>query len=132
MLAKHGLHPPVEDLWGQAGTAYLNGRELDDGYHTKVESLRDLVEAFDREVAMLERDISRRLGENPGYRAIQAIDGVGTVLGTIFVAEIGDIGRFPTPDTLCSWAGLTFCSRGGGVRPGRGTAVVSTASGRAR
>jgi transposase len=58
VLAKHGLHPPVEDLWGLAGTAYLNGLELDDGYHTKVESLRDLVEAFDREVAMLERNIS--------------------------------------------------------------------------
>ena len=37
VLAKHGLHPPVSDLWGLAGTAYLNGLDLDDGYHTKVE-----------------------------------------------------------------------------------------------
>ena len=32
VLAKHGLHPPVNDLWGLAGTAYLNSLELDDGY----------------------------------------------------------------------------------------------------
>jgi transposase len=120
VLAKHGLHPPVEDLWGLAGTAYLNGLELDDGYHTKVESLRDLVEVFDREVAMLERDISRRLRDHAGYRAIQAIDGVGAVLGAIFVAEIGDIGRFPSPDTLCSWAGLTPKHRESDAKAQRG------------
>jgi hypothetical protein len=28
LLAKHGLHPPVNDLWGRSGTAYLNSLEL--------------------------------------------------------------------------------------------------------
>src|SRR2546423_7905817 len=42
-----------------------------------------------------------------GYRAIQAIDGVGPVLGAVFVAEVGDPHRFPGPAQLCSWAGLT-------------------------
>jgi transposase len=28
-------------------------------------------------------------------------------LGAVFCAEIGDAGRFPGPDALCSWAGLT-------------------------
>jgi len=32
---------------------------------------------------------------------------VGPVLGAIFVAEIGDVGRFPAAPQLCSWAGLT-------------------------
>ena len=41
VLAKHGLHPPVNDLWGLAGTAYLNSLELDNGYHIRIESLRD-------------------------------------------------------------------------------------------
>jgi transposase len=107
VLAKHGLHPPVEDLWGLSGTAYLNALELADGYHVKVESLRDLVELYDREVAMLGRLIHAQLVDHPGYRAIQAIDGVGRVLGAVFVAEIGDVGRFPNPESLCSWAGLT-------------------------
>ncbi|MFN2503689.1 MAG: IS110 family transposase, partial [Acidimicrobiales bacterium] len=107
VLAKHGLRPPLNDLWGPGGTAYLNGLELDDGYHIRVDSLRDLVEHCNREVAMLERVIHERLCEDPGYRAVQAIDGVGRVMAAIFVAEIGDVGRFPNPQALCSWAGLT-------------------------
>ena len=77
VLAKHGLHPPVNDLWGLAGTAYLNGLKLDDGYHTRIESLRDLVEHCNRDVAMLERVIHQRLRNDAGYRAVQAIDGRG-------------------------------------------------------
>ena len=56
---------------------------------------------------MLERVIWQRLRHDAGYQAIQAIDGVGRVLGAVFVAEVGDVARFPTPQTLCSWAGLT-------------------------
>ncbi len=120
VLAKHGLHPPVNDLWGLKGTAYLNELELADGYHIKVESLRDLVELYDREVAMLERDIHRRLADHPGYQAIQAIDGVGRVLGAIFVAEIGEIDRFATAEALCSWAGLTPKHRESDIKVNRG------------
>ena len=29
VLAKHGLQPPVNDLWSLAGTAYLKGLDID-------------------------------------------------------------------------------------------------------
>jgi transposase len=107
VVAKHGLRPPVADLWGPGGTAYLNSLELPDAYHIKVESLRDLVAGANREIETLEGVIHRRLVDDPGYWAIQAIHGVGRVLAAVFVAEIGDVSRFPTPGSLCSWAGLT-------------------------
>jgi len=107
VLAKHNLRPPVEDLWGVAGPAWLDTIELPRAYLVRVESIRDLVGAYNREVAMLEREIHRQLGDDAGYRAIQAIPGVGRTIGAIFVAEIGDISRFPNPQTLSSWAGLT-------------------------
>lgn len=120
VLAKHGLRPPLNDLWGPGGRAYLNGLELDDGSHIRVESLRDLVEHCSREVAMLERVIHQRLRDDPGYRAIQAIDGVGPVLAAIFVTEIGDVTRFPNPEALCSWAGLTPKHRESDTKARRG------------
>ena len=89
VVAKHGLRPPVNDLWGPGGTAYLNSLELPDAYHIKVESLRDLVEHADREIETLERVIHYRLVDDAGYQAIQAIH------GAVFVAEIGDVARFP-------------------------------------
>jgi transposase len=47
------------------------------------------------------------LAAHPGFRAVQAVDGVGPVLDAVFVAEIGDVTRFARPQQLCSWAGLT-------------------------
>src|SRR5262249_45560490 len=35
------------------------------------------------------------------------IPGVGPVLAAVFVAEIGEVTRFPHPQQLCSWAGMT-------------------------
>ena len=32
---------------------------------------------------------------------------MGPILAAVFVAEIGDITRFPRPEQLASWAGLT-------------------------
>jgi transposase len=33
------------------------------------------------------------------------LHGVGLITAAIFVAEIGDIARFPSARHLCSWAG---------------------------
>jgi len=37
------------------------------------------------------------LRTDPGYSAIQAITGIGPVLAAVFVAEIGEVTRFPGP-----------------------------------
>jgi transposase len=107
VLAKHCLHAPVKDLWGVAGPRWLDTVELPDGYRIRVESLRGLVGAIDGEINGLERSIHQRLRDHRGYQTIQQLDGVGPTLGAMFVVEIGDVTRFPTPDALCSWAGLT-------------------------
>lgn len=107
VLAKEGVAVPMSDLFGLAGQALLNTVPLAPAYERRVESLRDLIEAYDGEIAMLERDIARRLADHDGYGVIQRIPGVGPVLGAIFVAEIGDVHRFSGPDRLASWAGLT-------------------------
>ena len=107
VLAKHCLHPPVKDLWGVAGPRWLDSIELPDGYRIRVDSLRGLVGAFDGEIDGLERSIHQRLRDHRGYQAIQQLDGVGPTLGAMFVVEIGDVTRFPAPNALCSWAGLT-------------------------
>ncbi len=120
LLAKHGLHAPVNELWGPTGKEYLDELILDRGYTVKLESLRDLVEIYDREVAMLEREIHGWLRDDVGYQAIQAINGVGKTMAAIFVAEIGDISRFPSPDRLCSWAGVTPKHREADVKVRRG------------
>jgi transposase len=107
VMAKEGVLPRVVHMFGPAGQVQLNEMGLGRSYTIRVESLRDLIEIYDREIAMLERDIHQHLRHHRGYQAVQAINGVGRTIAAILVAEIGDVTRFPTPRHLCSWAGLT-------------------------
>jgi transposase len=107
VMAKEGVLPVNGELFGVAGNAQLDAMELADPYTVRVASLRDVIAIYDREVAMLERRIHASLRDDAGYKAIQAINGVGPTLAAIFVAEIGDVHRFRSAEALCSWAGLT-------------------------
>ena len=107
VLAKEGVAVPMTDLFGVAGTELIETCTLAPAYRTRVESLRDLVEVFDREIQKLETDVRHELRGHAGYQAIQQIPGVGPLFAAIFVAEIGDVTRFRSPAQLASWAGLT-------------------------
>jgi transposase len=107
VLAKEGVHVPMTDLFGVGGTELLDSCDLAYAYRVRVQSLRDLIELFDREVAMLEGEVAHQLADHAGYQAIQTIPGVGRLFAAVFTAEIGDVTRFRTPAQLASWAGLT-------------------------
>ena len=70
-------------------------------------SLRRLIDAFTFEIDTLAERTCGELADHRGYRAVQAIPGVGPVLAAVLVAEIGDVTRFTSARQLCSWAGLT-------------------------
>jgi transposase len=97
----------MTDLFGTAGQDLLNTAKLGRAYAIRTKSLRDLIGDYGKEIAMLDGEVNRWLSGDKGYLAIQAIPGVGPVLGAVFVAEIGDVTRFSSPDKLCCWAGLT-------------------------
>lgn len=107
VFGKEGIAVPMSDLFGKAGRQLLESAPLGRAYAVRVESCRDLLEMCDREMAMVEREIAKVLDGHVGYRAVQTIGGVGPILAAVFVAEIGDVTRFPRPAHLASWAGLT-------------------------
>lgn len=107
VMAKNGILPARGDLWGPGGAAQLDALELPRAYATRLDSLRDLIAFLDNELDIFDRYIHHQLKDDPGYNAIQKIDGIGKIIGAIFVAEIGDVTRFGSPKQLCSWAGLT-------------------------
>jgi transposase len=107
VLAKEGVHVPVTDLFGVTGQRLLDSVPLGPAYAMRVESLRALIALYDREVARADREVRAALDGHVGWGAVQAVPGVGPVLGAVFVAEIDDVERFATARHLCSWAGLT-------------------------
>jgi transposase len=107
VLAGQGVTISVSDLFGATGTKLLNQLRLVPAYQHRVESLRRLIEAFDVEIDTVTKITSAQLRQDLGYAAVQTIPGVGPVFAALFVAEIGEVSRFPGPAQLASWAGLT-------------------------
>jgi transposase len=107
VMAKNGVLPVRHDMWGESGTAQFDALELPDAFAHRLAVLRDLVHYYDDEIIRLDRTIHAACREDVGYNAVQAIYGVGRVFAAVFVAEIGDVHRFDSPQALCSWAGLT-------------------------
>ena len=86
----------------------------------RILSLRHLIDAFTFEIDLFAGMVRARLALDAGYRAVQAIPGVGPVLAAVFVAEIGEVHRFGSPAQLCSWAGLTPLHRESDTKVHRG------------
>jgi transposase len=69
----------------------------------------ELVDALARAVADIDAEVAALLG--PFQRQVMHLDtipGVSEVTASVIIAEIGvDMSRFPTPEQLISWAGLS-------------------------
>ena len=107
VLAKLGIAVTCTDIFGAAGSAWLDSLGLPQPYAGKVTSLRQLTGELTTEITMLSEVIADLLAGHRGYQVIQQLPGIGPVLAAVIVAEIGEVTRFGSAAQLCSWAGLT-------------------------
>ena len=109
-LADEGI-PVGVSLWTRAGTQWLEGLEMSVMHRWTVGDRQALIAVLDERISSLEAEIRRRAVPDKRVVALQAIPGIGLLSAMTLVAEIGDIGRFPTARKLCAWAGLTPAMR---------------------
>jgi transposase len=120
VLAKLGIAIPCTDIFGAAGSAWLDQLRLPQPYAGKVTSLRQVAGELSAEIAMLTGVTGDLLAGDRGYQVIRQLPGIGPVLAAVIIAEIGDVTRFKNAGQLCSWAGLTPRHRESDVKVTRG------------
>ena len=67
----------VSDLFGVRGAKLLREVQLPAACRYRVDSLLQLIAAFDREIAQTAQLTSDRLRDDPGYAAVRTIPGSG-------------------------------------------------------
>jgi transposase len=106
VLADRGISED-QILWTGPGRAWLADLELPATPRGIIQDCCGLLDALATPIARLEREIYALAKPDPRVQALMTLPGVGRLTAMTLVAEIGDIGRFPTARKLCAWAGLT-------------------------
>ncbi len=109
-LAGYNLVSPVTDLFGVAGREYLAEvmeKELRPAVQQVVADHLALLDHLGERIHSLEKGISLNERQSHVVKLLMSIPGVGRLIALTILAEVGDISRFHSPKSLCSWAGLT-------------------------
>lgn len=84
--------------------------------------LHQFYQCAEGQVLDLERQASEMIAdENPTLQLLESIPGIGFHTGRVFMAAIGEIGRFTRSDQLVSYAGLNPSERSSGEIEQRGS-----------
>jgi transposase len=106
VLADRGISPP-SSLWATPGRAWLAALGLPPTPRAIIDDCCGVLDTLARPIARLEGEIAALARPDPRVQALMALPGVGKLTAMTLLAEIGDVGRFPTARKLCAWAGLT-------------------------
>jgi transposase len=107
LLADLGIIPELTTLFGPAGRQWLAELDLPAAARGRLDAGLRLIDAITIEVGHADTDLRARFARDPRVRRLLPIPGIGLVTAATVVAEVWEIGRFPSPERLCSWAGLT-------------------------
>jgi transposase len=107
LLADLGVIPELTTLFGPAGRHWLADLRMPAWVRGRLEAGLRLIDAITVEVTHADADLRLGFAGDDRTRRLLPIPGIGLVTAATVVAEVWDIDRFPSPEQLCSWAGLT-------------------------
>ena len=110
---KNRFNDPYETarlLQKAARDSYRLDKILYEPLNTSIASSFNLIKAFDAEIKVVDKAIEKTIkGINPvEYQSLTSIPGIGPVLASGILAEIGSITSFGSHDSLAKYAGLTW------------------------
>lgn len=98
--------PPMSDPFGVAGRGWLARQELPVDEQDTINAALRQIDFLDQEIATIESELARFATASPEAKQLMTVPGVGLVTATTFLAQVGDITRFPNPTRLVGYLGL--------------------------
>jgi transposase len=120
LLADLGVIPELTTLFGPAGRRWLVELRMPASARGRLDAGLRLIDAITVEIKHADADLRTGFAGDSRIRRVLPIPGVGLVTAATVVAEVWDIQRFPSPERLCSWAGLTPGERSSDTQTRRG------------
>jgi transposase len=111
--------PPVSDLFGRKGQAWLGELELPAVERETVDAGLRQIAFLDSEIAEVERLIALHAMQWPQIGRLMTVPGVNLIVAATFLAAVGDIRRFPNTNKLVGYLGLDPRVRQSGDQPAR-------------
>jgi transposase len=105
-LFQHGVPAGSSDLFGARGRRLLERLGLPEPWRSTLAATLALIDDVDEQIDACERELRRRGAEHRYVPLLLSCPGIAWVLAFTIAAEIGDIGRFPTPTKLVGYTGL--------------------------
>ena len=107
--------PQCSDLFGKRGLSFLEALELPAPAGLLLRQQLDMLRNLQVRIREDEKTLEGMLQHTPALEQVRSLPGMGLILAAVVVSEIDDIGRFPTAQKLCGYAGLcpTTSSSGG-------------------
>lgn len=106
-------------VFGPSGCKWLAALPLADDERTLLARYLDELERVSEQLADLDKSLAQQSLDDPRAHRLMTIPGVSSVVASTILASIGDIRRFPTPEKLSSYFGLTPRTRQSGDHPAR-------------
>jgi transposase len=106
LLTKEGRVPPVSDLFGRRGRCWLSEQALSPSHRYLVDILLAQADSLTQGIRALESRLRCEFEGHPALFSLQRIPGFGFLTAAAFLAEVGEISRFPRARYLVSYLGL--------------------------
>lgn len=124
--------PPMSDVFGVRGRAWLARLELPADERLTVDGCLRHIDMLEEEVGLVEQAIAADALASPEMRRLLTIPGVNAVTACALIGAIGDIRRFPTPAHLVGYLGLDPRVIQSGSEPARHGRISKQGPGEAR
>src|SRR5215207_4559513 len=105
-LCHHGVSGAPDTLLSERGREFLDGLRLPDDALERIEVALQMIEAIDRQVAPVERELRQLARRQPGCRALMTHYGIGELTAPTILCELGDVTRLSSSRKAVRSAGL--------------------------